>query len=238
MDSYGRCPFGFHHRMSLAPAVDLHKNVASWPGVMLCLVLSTLWQGKRGCLQTETISRLSLNFRPFLAEWKTFFDSHHNQKALKKQHHTQYIMRNCKKIFINESSKPEVNVETYCQWAYRIFLRYVLWLIWSLSGCLQVCLDSRFSSLLKPLANASSSLHILQTLCFLHCPCTNQDTRCICGNISLLTKEILGSKQILQTVAIYQYTRLQQKITIFIRSINKNQYKLIRKAQAFFKIKG
>lgn len=26
--------------MSLAPAVDIHKNVASWPGVMLCLILS------------------------------------------------------------------------------------------------------------------------------------------------------------------------------------------------------
>lgn len=39
MDSNRKCLFGFHHNVSLIPAADMHKNVVSWPGVMLCLLL-------------------------------------------------------------------------------------------------------------------------------------------------------------------------------------------------------
>lgn len=41
--------------------------------------------------------------------------------------------------------------------------------------------------------------HLADTL---FSPCINQDTRCVCGNTPL-TKEILESKQILPTVAVY-----------------------------------
>lgn len=75
-----------------------------WPaGLESCFVLfclspahSTLWQGKRGCLKAETISGLSSNFRPFLAEWKTFFDSHYNQKTWKElstSHSVLWVIR-------------------------------------------------------------------------------------------------------------------------------------------------
>lgn len=63
--------------MSLTPAVDMHKNVASWPGVMLCLVLSEpctlhIVVGEKRLLVGRDNQRIVLNSRPFLAEWKTF----------------------------------------------------------------------------------------------------------------------------------------------------------------------
>lgn len=63
--------------MSLTPAVDMHKNVASWPGVMLCLVLSELCTlhivvGEKRQLLGRNNQWIVLNSRPFLAEWKTF----------------------------------------------------------------------------------------------------------------------------------------------------------------------
>jgi len=63
--------------MSFTPAADMHKNVASWPGVMLCLVLSapcTLHTGvgKKRLLLGRNNQRIVSNSRSFLAERKMF----------------------------------------------------------------------------------------------------------------------------------------------------------------------
>lgn len=141
MDCYGRCPLGFHHRMSLAPAVDIHKNVASCPGVVLCLILSESWTlhivvGEKRLL-VDRNNLIVYEFQALSCRIENIFWFSLQLESIEgTQHLTEHTMSNCKRIFINESSQPEVNVETYCQWTSRIFLRYLLWLIWSLSACL------------------------------------------------------------------------------------------------------
>lgn len=131
------------------------------------------------CLELQALS----------CRMENIFDSHFIQKVLKELS-TSYgglwvIGRN---FWIAKSNKPEVIMEAYCKWTCRILLGYLPGLTLALSACLKGCLDSRFFSLLKQLAGAIqthpySPLHTLLTVWFLHCPCTNQASRKVCGNI-------------------------------------------------------
>lgn len=191
--------------MSLTPAVDMHKNVASWPGVMLCL--SIVWalhtahcsRGKEAaCRQKQSVDCLELQALSWRME--NIFDSHYVQKALKELS-TSYggLWVIGRDFLIDESNKPEVNVEAHYKWTCRILLGYLSGLTLSLSACLKRCLDSRFFPLLKQWAGAIqthpySPLHTLLTVWFLHCPCPNQASREVSGNIPTPTQEMPGSK--------------------------------------------
>ena len=141
-----------------------------------------------------------LKLQALSCRMENIFDSHYIQKALKELSTSDGGLRVIGRDFlIDESNKPKVNVEAHYKWTCRILLGYLPGLTLSLSACLKGCLDSRFFLLLKQLAGAIqthtySPLHTLLTVWFLHCACTNQASREVCGNIPNPTQEMPGSK--------------------------------------------